>query len=162
MLHQQGGQNLVEFALLSLILVTIILGIIGFSLIFSAHLSLNLAVNTAGRAAAVEDWSLADPAANYDLVIYNELVGSLIILAPQSIQSITIYRPNADGTISGMKNILNAAGNRTYENYPPSSRSRDTYIGIQVTYLQPVIVPIISEITGPEMLITKSATFRIE
>ena len=151
-----------EFALISVILIMIILGVIGFSLIFSAHLSLNLAVNTAGRAAAVEDWSLADPAANYDSVIYNELVGSLIILNPQSIQSITIYRPSADGTISSLKNTLDAAGNRTSENYPPSSRSRDTYIGIQVTYIEPVIVPFVSAVTGPEMLITKSATFRIE
>ena len=162
MAHRQEGQSLIEFALISVVLIMIVLGIIGFSLIFSANLSLNLAVNTAGRAAAVEDWSLADPATNYDLVIYNELVGSLIILAPQRIQSITIYRPNADGTIGSMKNTLDAAGNRTSENYPPSNRSRDTFIGVQVTYVEPVIVPFVSAVTGPELLLTKSATFRIE
>ena len=160
--HRQEGQSLVEFALICIVLFMILLGIIGFSLIFAANLSLNLAVNTAGRASAVEDWSLADPNGNYDLGIYNELLGSLIILDPARIQSITIYRPNADGSMSNMKNILNAAGTRTYENYPPASRSRDTFIGIEVTYIEPVIVPFVSAVTGPELSLTKSATFRIE
>jgi Flp pilus assembly protein TadG len=164
MIHRQEGQNLVEFALLSVILFMILLGIIGFSLIFSAYLSLNLAVNTAGRAAAVEDWMLhKDTDTDYDQGIYNELIGSLIILEPQKIQSIIIYQPNADGTIGSVKNVLNGAGNWTSTPaYPPSKRSRDTDIGIQVTYLQSVIVPFVSEITGPEMSITKSTTFRIE
>ena len=160
--HRQEGQSLVEFSLICLILFMILLGIIGFSLIFSAHLSLNLAVNTAGRAAAVQDWSFA-PETGYDQIIYDELVGSLIILTPQNIQSIIIYRPNADGSISNIRNTLNAAGNLVgTAAYPRDMRTQDTFIGVQVTYSQPVIVPFVSQITGPEMLITKSATFRIE
>ncbi len=162
--HQQEGQALIEFALISIVLFMILLGIIGFSLIFSAYLSLNLAVNTAGRAAAVEDWTMyKDTDTDYDQGIYNELIGSLIILDPQKIESIIIYRPNADGTIGSVKNTLDGAGNWTSTpNYPPSQRSRDTDIGIQVTYLQPVIVPFVAEITGPELSITRLATFRIE
>lgn len=159
--HRSEGQALLEFALISIVLFMILLGIIGFSLIFGANLSLNLAVNTAGRAAAVYDWTLAPPT-GYDQVIYDELLGSLIILAPQRIQSIVIYRPNPDGTMSSAKNVLNAAGNLVSENYPCDMRSRDTFIGIQVTYVQPVVVPFVSAITGPEMLLVKSATFRIE
>jgi len=160
-IHRQEGQNLLEFALLSVVLFMILLGIMGFSLIFAAHLSLNLAVNTAGRAAAVEDWTLA-PETGYDQIIYDELVGSLIILDPQSIQSIIIYRPNADGTIGSMKNVLDGSGNLLSEGYDKDERSRDTFIGVQVTYLQAVIVPFVSEVTGTQMQITKSATFRIE
>ncbi len=159
---RQEGQNLLEFALIFFILIMIIMGIIGFGLIFNAHLNLNLAINSAARAGSVIDYSLYPPNESYDEAIYDELVGNLILLNADNIVDITIFRPQADGSIGSMKNVLDADGNLISENYKNSARVMDTRIGAQVRYTQAVIVPIVSLITGDEVEIIKGAAFRLE
>lgn len=161
--RDEAGQNLLEFALLSVLLLFIVLAIFGFSMIFGAHLSLNLATNTAARYAAVEDWGLLDCSGNYDLGIYDEIVGSLIFLNPSNIEEIKIYQMDPlDGSMTEFYNTLNGAGGRVYENYGCALRTRGTYLGVRVTYTQPVIVPFLSAIMGEETEIIKAATFRIQ
>jgi hypothetical protein len=160
--NRQEGQNLLEFSLIFFILIIIVLGIIGFGLIFNAHLNLNMAVNSAARSGSVIDYSLFDPNESYDQPIYDELVGNLVLLSAENVVDITIYRPEADGSIGSMKNVLDGDGNLVSENYTNASRVMDTEIGVQVRYTQPVIVPIVSLITGQQMQIIKRASFRLE
>jgi hypothetical protein len=160
----QSGQGLLEFALIFLILMMIIMGIIGFGLIFNAHLTLNLAVNAAARTAAVQPYKdgtipLDDP---YDEPIYNEIVDTLMLLTADNIESIIIFEPEADGSIGSTYNALDGNGNYTHTSYFNDDRDRDNIIGIQITYNQPVIVPLINAITGEEVEIVKMAVSRIE
>jgi hypothetical protein len=163
--NEQKGQGLLEFALIFLILMMIIMGIIGFGLIFNAQLTMNLAVNAAAREAAVQPYtdgtvSIPDP---YDQPIYQAFIDSLMLLTKDNIQEIIIYEPQEDGSIGTKKNILNKNGNLVGGgNYLNEDRMRDSWIGVQVRYIQPVIVPIVSAITGEDVEIVKATIIRIE
>jgi hypothetical protein len=160
----QSGQGLLEFSLIFLILMMIIMGIIGFGLIFNAHLTLNLAVNAAARTAAVQPYKDGTvPIDNpYDAPIYNEIVDTLILLSTDNIESIIIYEPEEDGSIGDLYNELDGNGNYLHTAYMNSDRDRGNLIGIQITYYQPVIVPLVNVITGEEVEIVKMAVSRIE
>ncbi len=142
----------------------LLMGIFGFALIFNAHLNLNLAVNAAARTASAIDFSRYPGEQSYDQPIYDELVGSFVLLSKQNIVDITIYRPLADGSVDPtMKNVLDKNGNLIGQaTYPNSLRTMDTQIAVQVRYNQPVIVPLISAITGEQVQIVKRAAFRLE
>jgi len=166
MRKDQEGQGLLEFTMIFLILMLVMFGIIGFSLIFNAHLNLNLAVNAAARVGAVIEYTDPIYPEYYDEPMYDELVGSLVLLDQDNIVDITIFDGDeAGGAVGTHRDILDGDGNHISNNFPRSLRTResgDAAIGVQVRYNQPIIVPLLSAITGEEILIVRSAVVRLE
>lgn len=160
--NDQKGQGLLEFSLIFLILMMIVMGVIGFGLIFNAQLTINLAASAAARQAAVLDYEGEPANEHLNEPIYDAIIDSLILLNSENIIDITIYKPQEDGSIGVEKDILNKDGNPIYKNYPNELRKRDQRIGVQVRYTQAVIVPFVSLITGEEVEIARAANIRIE
>lgn len=159
----QGGQSLVETAIVFGLLTVVIMGIFGFGLIFHAHITLALATNAAIRAGCVIDYTDQDLPDPFDAPIYGALVDNMIMLGPEHIHAIVIFDATdplgADGS---RRDILDANGNVVSSNYPNALRVMGGAIGVQVQYDQPVIVPIVNTITGDEMRIIKQAALRLE
>jgi len=151
--RREGGQSLVEFALLFPIIVLLVMGLLMFGIIFGVQITLTEAAAAGARQAAVENYSSRDPWEYYDQTIYDAVVNALGWLGTDNIQTITIYAANSDGSMSGAKDVLDADGNDISLAYPNALRGSDTYIGVEVTYRQEVFVPFINLIIGDEIIL---------
>jgi Flp pilus assembly protein TadG len=173
----EHGQGLVEFALLMPILITLIMGIIEFSLAFNAELSLNYATRDASLVAAE-----AGNDVGADCIILAQVERDLT--APASATRVTkveIFWANPDGTVNGTNvdsytrtgstTCTFADGSQatvpytaTSTGYPTSSRCNILAgcggshigldnIGVRITYTHPLSTPA-GRFFGPNPSIT--------
>ncbi|MBN1813220.1 MAG: pilus assembly protein [Anaerolineae bacterium] len=161
--QDQSGQSLLETAIVFSLLMLVVMGILGFGLIFHAHITLSLATNAAVRAGCVVDYSNPDLPDPFDDAIYEALVDAMTMVSPEYIEAVIIYDATDPlGPNGSRRDILDAAGNVVSSNYANSLRVMGGAIGVQVRYNQPVIVPFVSAVTGDQITIVKRAVLRLE
>jgi hypothetical protein len=105
----RSGQTLVEFALILPLFVTMLMGIIEFSFLFNAVLSVNFATRDAALAAAE-----AGDGAGADCVILAAVESA--VGAPASdarIQTVEIYQASPDGDLLGSPTVYARTGSTT-------------------------------------------------
>jgi hypothetical protein len=147
--HRDDGAALVEFALVSLVLFTILFGIVEFGLAFRDWLSVTSSTREGARVAAAAG---NDPDA--DCAILNAMTGPLLAVPTDSADTfrVFIYKANADGSMSGSFQefvpdegaALNpVACNQSWDlvanGYPPASRevtfdNLDT-VGVRIEFV---------------------------
>jgi hypothetical protein len=76
-------------------------------------------------------------------------------LTKDNIQTITIYQADETGGVVGTrKDVLDKNGSAVgTQGFPNSARQGDIYIGVEVTFRQPVFVPMINLIIGDEIIL---------
>jgi Flp pilus assembly protein TadG len=105
----RSGQTLVEFALIFPIFVTMLMGIIEFSFVFNAVLSVNFASRDAALAAAE-----AGDGAGADCVILAAVEAAIDRPAVDArIQTVEIYQASPDGDLLGSPTIYARTGSTT-------------------------------------------------
>jgi Flp pilus assembly protein TadG len=116
---RQGGQGLVEFALLVPVFLLILLGMLEFGFAFNHNLTLDVSTREGARAgAAMADGSQIDTSCGAGTTITAANVDPLVIAAVQrvlespgsmvdisQVQNITIYEVTSTGTVTGLSNV---------------------------------------------------------
>jgi hypothetical protein len=117
--RRQGGQALVEFAMLVPVFLLILLGMLEFGFVFNHHMTLEYATREGARAgAAMADGSQADTTCGSSGLLTPANVDPLVIAAVQrvlkspgsmvnisQVTNITIYQVRFDGTVTGLSNV---------------------------------------------------------
>ncbi len=108
--HRQGGQTLVEFALVFPIVITMMMGLLEFSFVFNALLSIGHATRDAALVAAEAGNS---PAA--DCIILRQIESDVTAPAdPSRIIQVVIYRSDRNGAVyGGQEDIYTRTGSTT-------------------------------------------------
>jgi len=156
------GQTMVEFALLLPLIILIVMGIFAFALIFNSQITVTNAAAAAARTGSVVDYSSYNVNGHENAAIYNAVVTNMSWLGMDRVESITIYQPASDGSISSRKDVLDKDGNLVSGNFTNAYRLSNTGLGVEIVYNEPVWIPIINLITGDEIEIRVRESRRIE
>ncbi len=149
---------MVEFAILLPMIVLMVMGLMMFGIIFGIQITLTEAAAAGARQAVVEEYCKLSGTGHHNTEIYQAVVKALGWLGKENIQAITIYETTADGGIGSYQDVLDKDGNQGSP-YNFTNGRRCTlvqtfgYIGVRVTYRQPVFLPMINLITGDEIIL---------
>lgn len=157
-LHRPHGQSMVEFAILLPMIVLMVMGLMMFGIIFGIQITLTEAAAAGARQAVVEEYCKLSGSGHHNTEIYQAIVKAMGWLGKENIQSITIYEATDDGGIGDYQDVLDKDGNQgSPYNFTNSRRCQLVqtfgYIGVRVRYRQPVFLPMISLITGDEIIL---------
>ncbi len=156
--NQTHGQQMLEFALILPLVLLIVMGIFAFGFIFNAQVTLANAAAAGARAGSVINYAEYDVNGHQNAEIYQAIKTNMSWLGMSRVQSITIYQPNPDGTISTYKDQLNpATGALISGNFTNYLRQSNTGLGVQIVYSQPVIVPVWYPVPNGDGFLFKSS-----
>ncbi|MBN1813221.1 MAG: pilus assembly protein [Anaerolineae bacterium] len=164
---ENQGQALVEFTLLFTFLALLLMGVLGFGLIFIQQIALLNTTRSAARAATVQDARLEycdpnQPNGHSNDFAYDMAITALGTLEQDQIVSITIYDPL---TLSH-EDVLDGNGTMLVQNFPNQYRcslySADGDIGIMIIYSQEMPVPLLNAITGDPVNLWARAVFPLQ
>lgn len=157
--RRQRGQSLVEFALLLPIIVLLAMGLLMFGVIFGVQITLTEAAAAGARQAVEEEYCPLSSSGHHNDEIRQAVINALGWLGTANIQTITVYKAAADGSVAGgIQDVFDIAGNQagTY-NFTNGERcalvAAYGYIGVRVTYRQVVFIPFINLIIGDEVVL---------
>ncbi len=187
--QREEGQSLVEFAMVFPIFVTLVMGLIEFSFVFNAMLSVNYAARDAALAAAEAGDTLGA-----DCVILSTIESAIgAPTADDRIQMVEIYETTPNGGMTGTATIYSRSGStsctfvdgttatvpysRTQNGYPEANRCNilggcdlalvnDTVdnVGVRVTYRHQWVTPLRNFVGGGPggLLFDRSSIMRME
>jgi len=161
--HQSHGQQMLEFALILPLVLLIVMGIFAFGFIFNAQVTLANAAAAGARVGSVVNYAEYPVNGHQNTEIYQAIVQNMSWLGMGQVQSITIYQPNTDGTISGIKDQINPANGALISgNFTNYLRQSNTGLGVEIVYAQPVIVPVWYPVpTGDGFVFKSSDTIQL-
>jgi Flp pilus assembly protein TadG len=144
----QGGQSLVEFALVMMPLFIILLGIIQFGFIFNAYVTITNATREGARHGTVYVFEPSMSKAQNDLArnnaIKSTLLGSMNLLTKTAPNFATSTTWTQSGTTFTNGDLVVAYSN------PAAVAESDTRVGQQITvralYHQDLIIPLIAQL----------------
>ncbi len=156
--RRPNGQSMVEFAILLPMIILLVMGLMMFGIIFGIQITLTEAAAAGARQAVVEEYCKLSGSGHHNTEIYQAVIKAMGWLGKENIQSIAVYEAQADGSVGSYQDVLNKDGTQgSPYNFTNSRRctlvSTYGYIGVRVTYRQPVFLPMINLITGDEIIL---------
>ena len=163
--RQSRGQTMVEFAIILPLIILIVMGIFAFALIFNAQNTVAQAAAAGARVGSTLEYSAQEATQHHNTPIYTAVINNMSWLGKSRIDTITIYQPDSTGGVSSRRDDLDKNGIQksggTY-NFTNNYRQTDTNLGVQIVYKEPVWLPLINLITGPELTFRIRESRRIE